>query len=172
MSKKQLKISENVMRQIRQGKVVMHSKIYFVLGSFLSFLAIFFTAIFSLFFLSLIKFTLRSHGPMGQYRLEQMIANFPWWAIILAILSMVMGIKLLKKYDFSYKNHFWLAIAGFILALIAVGWLIDETKITDRLFSRGYMGGIMKRYINKDNTNSIPKGTVRGKYYMKGGEIY
>ncbi len=172
MSKEQLKISEKVMQQIRQGKVIMHSKIYFILGSFLSFLAIFFTIAFSLFFLSLIKFTLRSHGPMGQYRLEQMIANFPWWAIILTILSIVIGIKLLKKYDFSYKNHFWLIVAGFILALVAAGWLMDEVKITDRIFNQGYMRGIMKKYMDNNNTNSIPKGMVRGKYYMKGGEIY
>jgi hypothetical protein len=91
---------------------------------------------------------------MGQYRFDQILANFPWWTILLAILGLAVGITLIRQYDFSYKIKPWLVIAGFILAIIIGGYIIDITGANDFMSRKGPMRGMMKNYINKNNTQS------------------
>jgi hypothetical protein len=138
MSKKQLNITNNVMDQIRSKKVVMRPKIYFAVGSVLLFLGTAASIIVSIFSISLIKFMLRTHGPMGQYRLDQILSSFPWWAPVLAFVGILVGTILIKKYDFSYKNNFFLIIIGFVISIFIAGLVIDSTGIDNTLFGRGF----------------------------------
>ena len=103
MSNKQIDISQKVMEQIHEKDIRMKPRYYFIFGTLLLFISMVLTVIGSVFLLSLTRFALRSHGPMGQYRLDQLLSSFPWWAPLLAIAGLVLGILLLKKYDFSYK---------------------------------------------------------------------
>lgn len=151
MSEELKNITENVMEQIHKGKVKMKPKVYFVIGSILTFIGLISSVIGSIFLIGLVGFSLRSHGPMGQIRLNQMISNFPWWTIILAILCLVIGIWLIRQYDFSYKKNSWLIISGFILAIIFAGWVIDMSGLNDKMFRRGPMKGIMQNYLKEKN---------------------
>ncbi len=151
MSKKQINIKNNVMAQIREGKITMHSKAYFVVGSmflFVGFIALF---ILSVFLINIIFFVLKSHGPMGQYRLELLISNFPWWAPLFAILGIVIGIGILRKYDISYKKNFFLLILLFIGAIFLSGWLMDVTRVDDNWLKRGPMQKVMRHYIQNND---------------------
>ena len=147
MSEELKNITENVMNQINQGKAKMKPKIYFVIGSILTFVGLISSIIVSIFFVGLIRFSFRSHGPMGQYKFDQMISNFPWWIAILAILSLIVGIWIIKKYDFSYKKNPLFIVIGFVLMVLAAGWLIDTTGLNDILLHRGPMKGMMRGYL-------------------------
>ena len=155
MSKELKNITDNIMNQIHDEKIKMHSRIYFIIGSILTFAGLVSSAVISVFLVGLIRFSLRSHGPMAGYRLDQILSGLPWWTPTLAIIGLVVGIWLLRKYDFSYKINFKVIIVGFILAVIVGGWVIDSIGLNDILTRRGPMQGMMRQYLND---NSIQRG--------------
>lgn len=86
-------------------------------------------------------FSIRQHGPMADVRLQQIISNFPIWAPIVAIFGIIMGIYLLKKYDFSYKKNFYLVIIGIIIALVVTGIVIDKFNLDSFMFGNRFGRG-------------------------------
>lgn len=125
MSKELNKTTEEIMNKIHNRQIKMRPRLYFVLGYILTLGGLIFSLVSSVFFVGLIRFTLRSHGPMGQYRFEQLLSNFPWWALFLAIVGLVLGIWLLRRYDFSYKVNFKLLIISLIVSVLVTGFLVD-----------------------------------------------
>lgn len=122
MSKELKNITDNIMDQIHEEKIKMRPKAYFILGSVLTFVGLVSSVVVSVFLVGLIRFSLRAHGPMASYRLDQILSSFPWWAPVFAIAGLVMGIWLLRRYDFSFKVNFKVVIIGFIwLLLLVVG---------------------------------------------------
>jgi uncharacterized membrane protein YozB (DUF420 family) len=114
----------------------------------------------STFLVSLTAFSLRTHGPMGEMRYQELVSNFPWWAPLLAICGIVLGIWMLKKYDFSYKKNFFLIIAAFITSIILAAGMAEYLGLNDT-WSRQ---GPMKRFYQQTgNQNSImPRGQNQG----------
>jgi magnesium-transporting ATPase (P-type) len=153
MSKELKKITENIMDQINQGKLKMKPRGYFILGYIITLIGLISTVIVSAFSIGLISFSLR-HGPNSQNRFDQILANFPWWTLILAILGLTLGIWLIRQYNFSYKIRPWLIITGFILAIIIGGYIIDITGINDVISRRGPMKGIMRNYLQDNNVQT------------------
>lgn len=148
------------MDQIHEEKIKMRPKAYFIAGSVLTFVGLVSSVVVSVFLVGLIKFSMRTHGPMGNYRLDKILSIFPWWAPILAIVGLVAGIWLLRRYDFSFKFNLKVIIIAFILAVIVGGWVIDSLGLNEALMRRGPMQGIMKQYIQEEN---IQWGRGRGR---------
>ena len=161
MSKELKNITGAVMNKIHHGEIKMRPKLYFVVGSLLTFLGLVASMLISVFFVGLIRFSLRTHGPMGEYRLDQMLSSFPWWAVVVAILGLVIGIWLLRRYDFSYKINFKVIAISFVVAIIVAGWIIDMTGLNDTLFRQGPRQGIMRQYLQENN---IQPGQERGEW--------
>jgi len=124
-------LADEIMQQVRSGAVEMKPRWYFVAGTLLAGLSLAGLTITSMFFAHLTLFTLRSHGPMGQWRMEQMIASFPWWIPLLAILGMAFSIYLLRRYDFSYKHNFGVIVLILVVAVFAAVWIIDSSGIAN-----------------------------------------
>ena len=141
MPRDEIEIQNKIMEKIRSGEVTMRSRWYFVSGSIALLAGTVGSAILAAFLVSLVSFVLRTHGPMGSYRLQQILASFPWWAAILGIAGLALGILLLRKYDFSYKKNFWLIVALFLLAVIIAGISVDYTGLSDTWMKRGPMRG-------------------------------
>lgn len=160
MSKELTNMTDSVMGQIREGKAKMHSRAYFIFGSFFVFVGLISSLLTSVFLIALIRFSLRSHGPMGEYRLEQILSGFPWWVPFLAVLGLVIGMNLIRRYDFVYKVNFKLVIIGTVLAVIATGWIFDASGFDDVLVRRGPMQGIMRQYL-QDHTKVIDAQSFR-----------
>jgi len=147
MSEELKNITENVMNQIHLGKIKMKPRIYFILGSIFTFLGSISAFIVSIFLVSFLRFSLRTHlGRGAQYKLSQMLSDFPWWIIIFTILSLSIGIWLIRKYDFSYKIKPWIIILGFILVIVIAGWTIDIIGLNDIWLRNGPMKGMMNDY--------------------------
>lgn len=141
------------MSEIRHGKLKMRPKLYFIIGSILVFISLILSILSSIFLFGLIRFSLRSHGPMGTYRFEQLVASFPWWAVILAILGLIIGLWLIRQYDFSYKINFKIIIIGFVVAITIAGYLVDVVGLND-VFSRQ---GCLNRIYGKNNCPRLIK---------------
>jgi len=149
-------IADSVMSQIRQGKLKMRPKIYFILGSVFTMAGLAAAIAVSVFLVSLIRFAFRVHGPIGQYRLDQLLSVFPWWAPVLAVVGLAVGIWLLRQYEFSYKTNFWVIIIGFIAAIVIVGWMMDLAGWDEILFRHGPMRGMMRQYFLEEGGRFLP----------------
>lgn len=145
MSKDIKNISDKIMDQIQEGKLRMRPKIYFVIGSILTFVGLVASIVTSVFAVGLISFMLRSNGILG-HKLDRLISVFPWWVLVLAVLGLIFGIIFLKKYDFSYKTDFKKAIVLAILAIIISGWFVDVLGFNDLLNRKGLMRGMMRNF--------------------------
>ena len=152
MSKKKnkLKLEEKIMSQVKTGKITMKPKWYFAAGSLLLFSGVVSLSIGAIFLINLTIFTLRKRGPITCWRLQTMIENFPWWAPVLAIIGIILGIRLLKKYDFSYKKNFGLIVISFVLAVIFAGFLIDKLGLNDYWAKREPMRRFYQRLELRD----------------------
>ncbi len=156
MSKELKNITGAVMDRIHQGKIKMRPRVYFVIGSLLTFIGLVASMLTSVFLVGLMRFSFRSHGPMGKYRLEELLSRFSWWGPVLAILGLVIGIWLLRRYDFSYKINFKAMIFGIVVAIIVAGLVLDMTGLNDVLLRRGPMQGIMRQYFQENNIQPSP----------------
>lgn len=137
MSKELKNITKIVMEKIHHDKIKMHSKVYFAIGSVIAFAGLVASILVSVFLFGLVRYSLRTHGPMGEYRFDRMLSSFPWWMVIIAILGLIIGIWLLRQYDFSYKINFMVLAIVFVGAIIIAGWIIDMTGLNDILFKKG-----------------------------------
>ncbi len=137
MSKELNKTTEEIMSKIHKGQIKMRPRLYFVFGYILAVVGLVFSFVTSIFFIGITRFTLRSHGPMGEYRLDQLLSTFSWWMPSLAILGLIAGIWLLRKYDFTYKINFKIFILGLILSIVIAGLVIDMTGLNDFWLARG-----------------------------------
>jgi hypothetical protein len=76
---------------------------------------------------------------MGQWRLALLLSSFPWWVPFLAVIAVVVGIRLLKRYDFSYRKNFLWIVIGFVVATIVAAALIDRFGFNEVWQRRGPM---------------------------------
>jgi len=151
MSKEIETIKDSVMSQIQTNQIKMKPKIYFIIGSFFTFIGLVLSMTTSVFLVGLIRFSFRSHGLMGQYRLDNLFSKFPWWTAILAIVFLFAGIWIMHAYDFYHKTKPSYLIVGLILVVIVAGWFIDLVGINDSLSRRGPMRGMMRGYMRSHN---------------------
>ena len=134
------------MSQIEKGQLKMKPRWYFLLGSFAMVGGLSSLVLVCVFLISLMAFSLRTPGPMGEVRYQLLVSNFPWWALVLAFVGIGLGGWLLKKYDFSYKKNFPLIIFGFITAVLLAGWLVNYLGFDNLWMRRGIMKEFYRRY--------------------------
>jgi len=160
MSKKksQLKLKEKIMSQVKTGKIVMKPKWYFMVGSLLLFSGLVVLSAGVMFLANITVFALRRHGPMVSWRLQMMMESFPWWAPVLAVMGIILGVRLLKKYDFSYKKNFSLIVISFVLATLLAGFLIDRLGLNDYWMRRGSMRRLYQRLELRNDVGKPSRG--------------
>lgn len=145
MQKPKVNITDSVMSKINSGEVRMKPRWYFILGTFGMTFGLAGLVIVSVFLISLVSFSLRTHGPMGDIRYQQLLASFPWWAPMVALVGIVGGLLLLKKFDFSYKNNFLMIVVIFIASIIIAGLAIDLLGIDSSWSQGGMMRGLYQK---------------------------
>lgn len=164
---KTLKISsvdleKTIMTKVKSNEISMKPKWYFVVGSLLAVVGLAGLSIGAVFLTNLTLFLLRSHGPMRQWRLQQLVTTFPLWIPILAIMGIVFGIWMLRKYDFSYKKNFWFIVLGFILSIILAAFVIDQVGLND-IWSR--QGPMRRFYQQIEGQNpTFQRGSGQGRF--------
>ena len=97
-----------IMAKVKSNEISIKPRWYFIVGSLLTVAGLVGFSIGAIFLTNLTLFLLRQHGPMGQWRLQIMFNSFPLWVPILATVGIILGIWMLKKYDFSYIQKFLL----------------------------------------------------------------
>lgn len=150
------------MEKVKSNEISMKPKWYFVVGSILTVIGLVGFSIGAVFLTNLTLFLLRRHGPMGQWRLEQLLTSMPIWIPILAIICIVIGIWMLRKYDFSYKENFKLIIFGFILSIVLAAFVIDQLGLNDTWSRQGPMRRFYPRADQQGPSFQQDSGGERG----------
>lgn len=134
------------MSEIKRGNIRMKPRWVFVAGSLAMIAGISSLVIIAVLSLNLFIFSLRTHGPLSNLRYQQIISDFPWWAILISIIGITAGFRLLKKCDFSYKKNLgWILTVSLIIIILAP-ILINQTGINDAWGRKSHMRRIFDRY--------------------------
>lgn len=124
MEKQKRNIENKIMNKVLSGEVKMKPKWYFVLGSIISFTGLVGMIIGAIFLTNLTLFFIRKQGP-GTGRINMMLDSFPLWIPLLAVAFIILGIWMLKKYDFSYKKNFIIVAVTVVIAIILSALIIN-----------------------------------------------
>lgn len=130
-------ITKQVMGRIHTEHIKMRPRWYFVLGSLATFVGLVMSILASVFLLSFIKLSLRGGGKMAEYKMDELLSHFSWWGPIVALVSLLLGIWLLRQYEFSYKKNFALLAIGFVLAVVAASFILDMSGLNEVMLQRG-----------------------------------
>lgn len=141
----------------------MKPRWYFILGSFAMVLGLVGLSIISIFFVTVTVFSLRTHGPMGSIRYQQLLSSFPWWAPVVALIGLGCGVWMLNKYDFSYRKNFLLVILGFITAILLSGILLDYVGLNTFLSRQGQMRRLYQQIETQNTPQLKGQGRLREK---------
>lgn len=126
------------MNQVKENKIKIKPKWYFILGSIFSFLGLLGSIISASFLTNLLFFLIKPHfGPGYSWRLQQILNHIPYWLPLLTLIFIFLGFYFLKKYDFSYKKNFSLIIIGLILAIIFAGFLMNTLNLNNFFIKKG-----------------------------------
>lgn len=156
-------LADNITESIKQHKISMRPRAYFITGSVAFGIGLAATVLVTIFFVGVITFRMRVHRPFeflgaGSHGYEAFIANIPWIPLLIAFVGIVVGIVLIKKYDFSYKRAFVGIVVGFVVTLIAFGFFADAIDIPERADSFGPL----KPFMHQDFSNGQwAMGTVQ-----------
>lgn len=74
---------------------------------------------------------------MGEYKIDELLSHFSWWGPTIALASLLLGIWLLRQYEFSYKKNFTLIATWFVLAIVAASFILDMSGLSEVMFQRG-----------------------------------
>lgn len=155
MSKKQqigsVDLEKVIMTKIKSNQITMKPRWYFILGSISLIIGLASFSFLGIFLTNLTMFLSRQHGPMGQWRLYQILNTFPLWVPIFAVLGIIIGVFLLRKYDFSYKNNFYLIALGFIATIILTAYLLDYTGLNNVWMMRQPMRKFQQQKLDSQN---------------------
>jgi len=133
---KEVDIKKNIMKQVESGEVKIRPKIYFVLGWLFSLLGFVGSIVSIIYLSSMVKFLLKTHGPRGEYRWNELVSSLPIWFIPMVILSTVLGYFFFRKFDFSYKKNPIYLILGLLLAIVLTDYALGFFGFDEILFKQ------------------------------------
>lgn len=131
-------IKTNIIKKINNQEIVMRPRWVFYLGSALSVIGLSLSSLLALLSIQLLRFRLTHPGIGAARKLDFVLTTLPWYIPVLAIVGLVGGYLLLKRYDFSYRKNFSLITVIIILALIMGSYLLDRLGLDSFLSGRGY----------------------------------
>ena len=140
-------LAEKVMEEIKSKKVTMRSHIYFVSGTVITIFGVFITLLAGTISVNLFSFHYRMMRPVG---LSPFGTPLPWLFLMVGLISIWIGILLIKKYDLSYKKNFVLIVGIFIVAILAFGLIIDNLGFNERSRPQKALHGMYRQFPKGD----------------------
>lgn len=131
-------ISSAVMEQIQTEHIKIRPRIYFILGALLGILGLTITIIICVLFVEITLFRLRAHGPLGYlwfgpYGIRAFIETFPILPVGLSVLTLILGILIIRRYDMSYKTSFKGIILILLIAIGLSGLVLDRIGVHQQI---------------------------------------
>lgn len=127
--KKDLSLSNRVMKEIHERRITMRSRWYFIAGTIAFGTGLAAAALTAIAFFSILFFRIHAYGHFGylwfgRLGLRALWGSFPWTTLIIAICGLSVGILLLRRLDAAYRRNYRAIAAGVTLATITAGILL------------------------------------------------
>lgn len=131
-------ISERVLDKIREGKVSMRPRAYFVLQTVALGFVAFITLLVSVSIATYILFSIRASntGPLlgfGPPGYAVFLQLFPWPLLLLDIFCIALLEWMLRKFRFGYKSPLLYLLFGIIVISLAFALTLDQSRASDQL---------------------------------------
>ena len=119
-------IAKDVMQKIQQGDITMRPKYYFTLATAAGIAASVLLGVALAYTISLATWWLRSNIASGpayglQQKLDQAISGFPWWALLIAAILLVMLVFVIRKLGSLYRFRWYIITATILVVTVAAG---------------------------------------------------
>lgn len=139
MEEKNEQLNKEILSRIKEGKVAMKSRGFFVLQTLLGVLGVFILSLCLIFLVSFILFGLRKSGVMlapgfGPQGFLLFAMSLPWMLILVSVAFLGVLEILIRKYSFVYKKPILYSFAGIILATILVTLVLPSFAIHNSVF--------------------------------------
>lgn len=160
-------LADKILGRIKRENVKMRPKIHFVLRSIFYVVSVIVAALFTLFLISFILFSLRASGVIyapgfGFPGLRIFIGSLPWLLILSSVALIAIMEVLVKHFSFSYKKPVLYTLLG-IIAVVSIGvFAVGKTPFHADLFERAReghlpaLGGVYKGYVLQKNIDVHP----------------
>jgi len=130
-------VKKEITSKIKSGELKMKPKWYFVMGTALLFQGTLGAVLLGIFVANLCFYNLRNFGPFGYLILGRegfnpFLATFPWRLLLIVGISLIIGFKLLRKYEFSYSRHSVYLFLMLMAAILIAGLLTDLAGFNER----------------------------------------
>lgn len=169
MSKKPLrvdsKIEKNVMAKIQAGQIKMHPKYYYLVISAISILAILLLGFVAAYFMSVVTLWIRIQNATGpaygaRRNLSDLVGAFPWWAMLLGVLSFVVIIFFVRKVGGLYKIRLIYLVPIVIIVSLLLGFGFSYSSLPNTFKNHSPRAVCDSNNINCD----VPgQGLMRGR---------
>ncbi len=136
------KIEKQVMGKIHSGKAHMRPQSYYLSIGALGVLAVTLLSFAAAYFMSVSMLWLRiiaADGPAygAKRNLTNLLETFPWWALLLGIVSVVGIIYLVKKVGHMYKVRLIYLVPIVIIAFVIIGVALSFSNLPGLMNGRG-----------------------------------
>ncbi len=166
-------IEQGVMDQIQSGRVHMHQRTYYIALAALGSVVAALLAFASSYFMSIATLWLRIDAATGEAygakrNLASMIEAYPWWSLILGLLSLGLLICMIRKVGNLYKVRLLYLIPAIILLFAIIGLALSYSPIPDMFNRQGStttqngQQGPASNSNSKSNSDSPAGGYRRG----------
>lgn len=131
---KQSTMQIEVMDKIHSGSVRMKPRVYFTILWLLGVLATVAASLTFAYIIGMLMYIVRIQTAStpaygARSNLNEAIASFPWWAVILSITFSVIAIWLMRKYSRIYRYKISIVITVFVLSSLLIGLVLSFANI-------------------------------------------
>lgn len=137
-------IHETVMYRLQSEKVTIRPRLYHIAGSVLVGIGIAGTIISSVFFTHVVLYRLRAEqiwglAGFGAHGIYAFVRYFPWPALLIAVVGLVGGTRMLKKYDFGCKHRLSRVMIASGAIIVSFGMLLEYVDFGQRVRSYSFV---------------------------------
>ena len=137
-------IKQAVIKQISTERVSMRPRWIFALGSAISGIGLLISTMLTLLSIQLIKFRILHPGDGASRKINYILSSLPWYLPVIAVLSLVGGYLILKRYDFSYRKNISFILAIIVSGLVLGSFLLHKLNVDRFMQRRGYFRQIYR----------------------------
>lgn len=164
-------IKDNILSAIESGKVSMKPRWHFVAKGVLLVVGTLFAFLSLVYLISFIFFILKQTGlwfvpGFGFGIMREILFDFPWLLVTLAILLILLLQFLIKKYSFSYGRPLIYSVVAVVCLVVLAGFAVSATPIHKNFFMQAQnnnfpVGGkIYKQYGFMPGSNNLITGEI------------
>ncbi len=139
MEEKKEQLNKEILSQIKEGKVEMKSRWFFVLRTLLGILGVFLLSLCLIFLVSFILFGLRKSGValapgFGPQGFILFAMSLPWMLILITAAFLAVLEILIRKYSFVYKKPILYSLIGVFVATTLITLLLPSFSLHNSIF--------------------------------------